>query len=112
MLFVWWLLSMSRDVLYNQGSDEKKFVPDIYAPGFFFIIFNDIWGLCQFQKIWKKYFDVIYMRVYVELKKIFVKFAVRPLSREITMSQAYQNMCAGMYKVIYTCLLNNGFYFF
>lgn len=26
-------------------------------------------------------------------------FAARPLSREITMSQAYQNMCAGMYKV-------------
>lgn len=26
-------------------------------------------------------------------------FAVRPLSREITLSQAYQNMCAGMYKV-------------
>lgn len=25
--------------------------------------------------------------------------AVRPLSKEITMSQAYQNMCAGMYKV-------------
>ena len=24
---------------------------------------------------------------------------VRPLSKEITMSQAYQNMCAGMYKV-------------
>lgn len=30
-----------------------------------------------------------------------VKFAVRPLSKEITLSQAYQNMCAGMYKVIY-----------
>ncbi|XP_040211448.1 N-alpha-acetyltransferase 35, NatC auxiliary subunit isoform X2 [Rana temporaria] len=27
-------------------------------------------------------------------------FAVRPLSREITLSQAYQNMCAGMYKTM------------
>lgn len=26
-------------------------------------------------------------------------FSVRPLNKEITMSQAYQNMCAGMYKV-------------
>lgn len=28
-----------------------------------------------------------------------ISSAVRPLSKEITMSQAYQNMCAGMYKV-------------
>ncbi|XP_067425126.1 N-alpha-acetyltransferase 35, NatC auxiliary subunit isoform X2 [Emydura macquarii macquarii] len=31
-------------------------------------------------------------------KKTKKKKKVRPLSREITMSQAYQNMCAGMYK--------------
>lgn len=30
---------------------------------------------------------------------IFFLITVRPLSREITMSQAYQNMCAGMFKV-------------
>lgn len=30
---------------------------------------------------------------------MMVSYAVRPLSKEITMSQAYQNMCAGMYKV-------------
>lgn len=30
---------------------------------------------------------------------LYMTFAARPLSREITMSQAYQNMCAGMYKV-------------
>lgn len=42
---------------------------------------------------------------YTEFKKMYfyVKFAVRPLSREITMSQAYQNMCAGMYKVTHLC---------
>uniref|UniRef100_A0A8C9G3F8 N-alpha-acetyltransferase 35, NatC auxiliary subunit n=1 Tax=Pavo cristatus TaxID=9049 RepID=A0A8C9G3F8_PAVCR len=34
------------------------------------------------------------------LKILCLKFAVRPLSREITMSQAYQNMCAGMYKTM------------
>lgn len=41
--------------------------------------------------------------------------AARPLSREITMSQAYQNMCAGMYKVSvhthtnlsYTCYVSS-----
>lgn len=30
---------------------------------------------------------------------MLIPSAVRPLSKEITMSQAYQNMCAGMYKV-------------
>lgn len=30
---------------------------------------------------------------------VVVYLVVRPLSKEITMSQAYQNMCAGMYKV-------------
>lgn len=38
-------------------------------------------------------------------KKLCITFAARPLSREITMSQAYQNMCAGMYKVMYNGLL-------
>uniref|UniRef100_A0A8C3NVX7 N-alpha-acetyltransferase 35, NatC auxiliary subunit n=1 Tax=Cyanoderma ruficeps TaxID=181631 RepID=A0A8C3NVX7_9PASS len=33
-------------------------------------------------------------------KKTKKKKKVRPLSREITMSQAYQNMCAGMYKTM------------
>ncbi|XP_056275472.1 N-alpha-acetyltransferase 35, NatC auxiliary subunit isoform X1 [Pseudoliparis swirei] len=33
-------------------------------------------------------------------KKIKKKKKVRPLSKEITMSQAYQNMCAGMYKTM------------
>jgi len=31
---------------------------------------------------------------------IFFLITVRPLSREITMSQAYQNMCAGMFKTM------------
>lgn len=30
---------------------------------------------------------------------IWISSTVRPLSKEITMSQAYQNMCAGLYKV-------------
>ncbi|KAG7269386.1 hypothetical protein CRUP_008390 [Coryphaenoides rupestris] len=34
-------------------------------------------------------------------KKAKKKKKVRPLSKEIAMSQAYQNMCAGMYKVRY-----------
>ncbi|XP_034090783.1 N-alpha-acetyltransferase 35, NatC auxiliary subunit isoform X3 [Gymnodraco acuticeps] len=33
-------------------------------------------------------------------KKVLFSSAVRPLSKEITMSQAYQNMCAGMYKTM------------
>nr|KAF6433998.1 N-alpha-acetyltransferase 35, NatC auxiliary subunit [Molossus molossus] len=33
-------------------------------------------------------------------KKTKKKKKVRPLSREITMSQAYQNMCAGMFKTM------------
>ncbi|XP_023554940.1 N-alpha-acetyltransferase 35, NatC auxiliary subunit [Octodon degus] len=37
---------------------------------------------------------------YIYCKENFLLFIVRPLSREITMSQAYQNMCAGMFKTM------------
>lgn len=109
MVFMW-LLTVSWDTLCNQEPGEQKCMTMLFVLQFSSIILKYNWELCHFVKTWKNCFDLELKCVHKLNKKryFYVKFAVRPLSREITMSQAYQNMCAGMYKVIYLCLLNNG----
>lgn len=61
---------------------------------------REIWG---YENYLICYSIFISMKLPYGKPFLCVKFAARPLSREITMSQAYQNMCAGMYKVMYIC---------